>query len=257
MDKRVWFLFGLVALVMSQACGNRQSSTPVVEHYVGDLPPEWFSTPQEISLAGVQNGLPELTRNFYFILDGSESMTETTGAQCGGDQRFRDKMTGAVWALEQFMKTVPDDVRIGLYVFDRSGEREVVQLGLANRDDLIAAVHRVRPGNGTPLADAIKFGTRKLVQQYKQQLGYGEYRLVVITDGEAYKIPEAAIYAAQFGIPIYTIGLCVGADHPLRRFSVSYRAADNFADLATGLSDTLAELQSFDAASFEAQPSGP
>lgn len=254
MEKRIVPLAGLLALALCFACGNQPSPKNETENYSGELPAEWYRAPQEISLAGVQDGQPELTRNFYFILDGSDSMTENTNNHCGGDQRFQNKMSGAVWALEQFLKTVPDDVRIGLYVFDRHGEREAVSLGLENREEFIRAVHGVRPGNGTPLAGAIKFGTRQLVRQYKQQLGYGEYRLVVITDGEAYEIPDAAIYAAQFGIPIYTIGLCVGENHPLRRFSVSYRAADNFADLASGLSETLAESPSFDTASFESLP---
>ena len=62
---------------------------------------------------------------------------------------------------------------------------------------------------------------------------------------------EAARYAAHFGMPIYAIGLCIDEDHPLRRFAVSYRAADSFSDLAQGLEETLAELPSFDPTEFE------
>ena len=65
---------------------------------------------------------------------------------------------------------------------------------------------------------------------------------MVVTDGRADKIPEAARYAAHFGMPIYAIGLCIDEDHPLRRYAVSYRAADSFDDLAQGLEETLAEL---------------
>jgi hypothetical protein len=43
----------------------------------------------------------------------------------------------------------------------------------------------------------------------------------------------------------------VGQDHPLRKYSVSYKAADNFEELAEGLKDTLAELDQFDPAEFE------
>jgi len=52
-------------------------------------------------------------------------------------------------------------------------------------------------------------------------------------------------------MPIYAIGLCVQADHPLRQFSVSYRAADNYEDLQKGLDATLAELPNFDVTEFE------
>ena len=73
---------------------------------------------------------------------------------------------------------------------------------------------------------------------------------MVVTDGQADKIPQAARYAARFGMPIYAIGLCIEDDHPLRRHAVSYRAADSFSDLAQGLEETLAELPSFDPTEF-------
>lgn len=191
-----------------------------------------------------------LTRNFYFIMDGSGSMRERTTRDCGGDQTFPDKISGARWAIKIFLEQMPEDINIGLFVFDRDGRREVVPLGQGNRQRFLNAVKNMDAGGGTPLARAIRFGTDRLVNQYRKQLGYGEFRIVVVTDGEADGIPTAALYAAQHGIPIYTIGLCVEQNHPLRQFSVSYRAADNFADLSQGLQDTLAELPSFDVTEF-------
>lgn len=196
-------------------------------------------------------GKQELTRNFYFIMDGSGSMRELTNRDCGGDQEFPDKITGARWAIIKFLENVPEDVNIGLFVFDINGRREVVPLGASNRDAFIKAVDNIGAGSGTPLAQSIQYGTDRLIEQYKKQLGYGEFRLVVVTDGKAKGIPEAALYAAKYGIPIYTIGLCVGENHPLRYFSVTYRAADNFADLSKGLTETLAELPSFDITQFD------
>ncbi len=207
--------------------------------------------PATIEIPANVTGEAQLTRNFYFIMDGSGSMGEATSRDCGGDQRFADKMQGARWAIKKFMENVPKDVHIGLYVFDSQGKREVVPLGAGNRDAFIKAVDDIREGSGTPLASAIRYGTNRLVEKYKSQLGYGEFRLVVVTDGKASGIPGAALYAAKYGIPIYTIGLCVGTDHPLRQYSVSYRAADNFADLSKGLQDTLAEIPNFDVTEFE------
>jgi hypothetical protein len=195
----------------------------------------------------------DLTRNFYFIMDGSGSMRDVTSRDCGGDQNFPDKISGARWAIKKFLENVPTDVNIGLYVFDSAGRREVVPLGKVNRDAFLMAVDNIEAGGGTPLANAIQYGTDQLVAQYKRQLGYGEFRLVVVTDGIANSIPEAALYAAKYGIPIYAIGLCVEKNHPLRQFSVSYQAADSFADLSKGLSDTLAELPAFDVTQFDAQ----
>lgn len=213
-------------------------------------------TPIKIKIPENIGGEAKLTRNIYFIMDGSGSMNERTTSDCGGDQEFTDKITGARWAIKKFLENVPEDVNIGLYVFDFQGRREVVPLGASNREAFINAVDAIEASGTTPLAEAIRFGTDQLVQQYKKQLGYGEFRLVVVTDGIAEEIPGAAVYAAQYGIPIYAIGLCVEADHPLRHYSVSYRAADSFEDLKKGLEETLAELPSFDVTEFQEQNTG-
>jgi hypothetical protein len=197
-------------------------------------------------------GEVSLVRNFYFIFDGSGSMNDAPGGNCKGDQDFQYKIEGACWAIQEFMEKVPEDINIGLYVFDSHfGQREVIPLGTGNRQKFLAAINQVEAGGITPLAEAIRFGTDQLVGQYKKQLGYGEYRLIVVTDGIADSIPEAVLYAAKYSIPIYSIGLCIGSDHPLREFAYSYRAADSFVDLAMGLEETLAELDVFDPTEFE------
>ena len=202
----------------------------------------------EIPLGDVEGGRASLTRNLYVVFDGSGSMGDPLGAECRGDKSFRSKIDGAKWALRQFLTHVPDDVNLGLWIFDSAGSREAVPLGADNRDAFLRAVQDIRAGGGTPLAESMHEGIDRLIAQYKQQLGYGEFRLVVITDGEATgkRIVYATDHAAELGIPIYTIGLCIGADHALRKYSVSYRAADSIADLAQGLADTLAETPSFD-----------
>ena len=243
-------------------CGGGQPAPPPQESPPPSPPPPTAGTTEEPPVDPYRIEIPldeslagdeaSLVRNFYFIIDGSGSMARRTGRACRGDQRFRDRLEGAQWAVQEFLKKVPEDVNIGLYVFDTRGQREVVPLAAGNRDRFLSAVNGIWAGGGTPLADAILQGTDKLVAQYQHQLGYGEFRLVVVTDGQADKIPEAAQYASRYGMPIYAIGLCIDEDHPLRRHAVSYRAADNFSDLAQGLEETLAELPSFDATEFEA-----
>jgi hypothetical protein len=197
-------------------------------------------------------GEASLTRNFYFIFDGSGSMDHAPGGECKGDQNFQSKIEGARWAVREFMKKVPDDINLGLYVFDSHfGRREVIPIGTVNHQKFLTSINQIKAGGLTPLAEAIRIGTNQLVGQYKKQLGYGEYRLIIVTDGIADGIPEAVLYAAQYGIPIYSIGLCIGNEHPLRQFAFSYRAADSFADLAKGLEETLAELDVFDPTEFE------
>jgi hypothetical protein len=173
------------------------------------------------------------------------------GERPQNDSNFNSKIEGAKWAVHEFAKSLPDDANIGLFVFDSSGTREVVPLGAEKKASFLQAIQEVHAGGGTPLQGSIHAGVDALVAQYKKQLGYGEYRLVIVTDGLADGLEEAAEYATKYGIPMYTIGLCVGEEHPLRQFSVSYRAADTMEDLRDALKDTLAESEVFDASSFE------
>ncbi|MCP3958517.1 MAG: VWA domain-containing protein [bacterium] len=241
-------LFVIVVFWLASQVQNSQSSWE--ERPEADAAfEEAIEIPLDEEMEGAETSL---ARNFYFIFDGSGSMKSEPGGGCRGDQTFGSKLEGAQWAVEEFLAKVPEDVHIGLYVFDRNGRREVVPLAAGNRQAFLNAVNNIHAGGGTPLAEGIQLGVDKLVEQYQRQLGYGEFRLVVVTDGRAGSIPSAARFAAQYGMPIYAIGLCIDEDHPLRRYAVSYRAADSFDDLAQGLEETLAELPAFDATEFDA-----
>jgi Ca-activated chloride channel homolog len=197
-------------------------------------------------------GEASLARNFYFVFDGSGSMSEALNKQCQGDKRFGSRLDGAKWAIEQFIPLVPPDVNLGLWIFDANGNSERLRLGAESRAQFLTAVQKTRAGGKTPLTESIEQGVNRLVQQRDRQLGYGEFRLVVVTDGEATGRPvtQAVAYARERRIPIYTIGLCLGAQHELRKYSVSYRAADSMEALRRGLEETLAETSVFDPQTF-------
>ena len=254
--KNLLITAAVLGLLLAPSCSNNQQQNKVAPPMSPTLKTKKINNylkavMKEISLEN-QTGQPDVTRNFYFIMDGSGSMNESTGEDCGdSDGAFSTKIAGANWAITEFLKQVPGDVNMGLYIFDHMGAEERAPLGPADHDKLLHEINEMRVGGRTPLAPAIMHATDTLVEQYKKQLGYGEYRIVIVTDGQAEHIPEAATYAAEYGIPIYSIGLCVGPDHPLRTFSVSYWSADNFEDLAKGLKQTIAELPQFDAKGFE------
>jgi hypothetical protein len=209
----------------------------------------------ETNTAIEPQGEISLAHNFYFIFDGSGSMRDPLSSDCGGDQNFSRKLDGAKWAVAEFLKKVPEDVNLGLYVFDENhrsrSEREVVPLGINNMAAFLQAINAIEAGGGTPLAEAIRFGAEVLARQREKQLGYGEFRIIVVTDGLADDIPTAAEFATENAIPIYAIGLCIKEDHPLRQYAVSYRAADNFRDLAEALETTIAETEHYDPKTFE------
>ena len=190
-------------------------------------------------------------RNFYVVFDGSGSMSERA---CQGDGR---KIEQAKAALAVFAKAAPRNANIGLLVFDSKGISERVPLGLDNREEFMRQIAAVQPSGGTPLSNAITQARQRLEVQARRQHGYGEYNLVVVTDGEASsgQDPRAAVndMLARSPIVLHTIGFCISASHSLnQKGRTVYRAANDRADIERGLEAVLAEAPKFSADKFTA-----
>ncbi len=226
------------------SCGGRSGQHYGEEEYTDS--PAQEPTVEEVEIVfDEEEGEASLVRNFYFIFDASGSMEDV----CSGKR----KIEGAKEAVNSFLTKVPKEANLGLLVFDGSdneGFREVVPIGPGNRERFRNEINAVAANGGTPLAEAMHFGVDRMITQYKKQLGYGEYRLIIVTDGEADHIPKAARYALKYKIPIYAIGLCMDNLHPLKNYALSYREANNYEDLAKALEETVAEAEYFDATEF-------
>jgi uncharacterized protein with von Willebrand factor type A (vWA) domain len=190
-----------------------------------------------------------VARNFYVVLDGSGSMNERA---CRGDGR---KIDQAKAALEVFSKAVPRNANLGLLVFDSRGVSERVALATDNRQAFLQQVMATNPSGGTPLRGAIAIARQRLEEQGRRQLGYGEYNLVVVTDGEASSgqdpRQEVNDMLARSPIIIHTIGFCISANHSLNQPGRTvYKAANDRADLERGLEAALAEAPKFTADRF-------
>lgn len=201
--------------------------------------------------AGKVEGLAQdlTARNFYVVLDGSGSMSERA---CQGDGR---KMDQAKAAMETFSKAVPRNANLGLAVFDSRGLQEHVPLALDNRQDFMRQVGITAPSGGTPLRDAIALARQRLENQARRQLGYGEYTLVVVTDGEASpgQDPRPVVddMLARTPIIVHTIGFCISPRHSLNQPGRTvYKAANDRAALERGLEAALAEAPAFTADRF-------
>jgi uncharacterized protein YegL len=237
------YMFLLVLPAFSSSfigCGKEvpQKYSPYTNNSSGDPS---RSSPREQLLQDVQAGTAAANRCYYFVLDGSGSMAG-------------DKIDGLKSAVEQFLQTVPEDVWLGLYIFDSNGSREVLGLAPHNRDNFLKQTKGMDASGGTPLGGAIKQGINSLLDQFKKQLGYGWFDLVVVTDGEASdgdELEEAVAYANQYSVPIHTIGFKLGGQHSLRKLADSYRDADDEEGLRRGLSDILAESEEFETPSYE------
>lgn len=190
-----------------------------------------------------------IRRNYYVVFDASGSMAQV---KCSGEE---SKLTVAKRAVAEFAEKLPADVNLGLMVFDNSGIRQLIALSPLQRGAAARAIDSIRAGGGTPLAESIRQGYAALTEQGRRQFGYGEFHLVVVTDGEATgENPQAAVNTLLASSPVvlHTIGFCIGDNHSLNQPGrVVYRAADNPTELAQGLAEVLAESPSFNVKAFK------
>lgn len=174
--------------------------------------------------------------NAIIVFDGSGSMTG-------------EPIEQAKRAVSAFIAGAPEDLNIGLVVFDnvRPAGSEVVPLGRGpeQRTKLVREISMIQAGGGTPLGSAIQTGANALITQFQKQLRYGDIRLIVVTDGiagDVRQFNESIKFAGVYHVPIYTIGFRIRSDHPLRQFSEAYFTAQDEAELLGAMEETLAEL---------------
>ncbi len=192
-------------------------------------------------------------KNYYLVIDGSGSMQEI---KCSGGH---SKMSVAKTAISGFVSKLPANANVGVFAFDRAGVQERLPLGRHSSEETLAAIQSIRAGGGTPLSTSIEAGVSALTTQAVKQLGYGEYHLVVVTDGLASSgfTPDHQVNQLLANTPIvlHTIGFCINDQHPLNRPGYTlYKAADNPQSLIDGLDAVLAEAPEFNVGSFKEEP---
>ena len=210
------------------------------------LSPVWPPAKDE----SVQVASDLFAKNYYVVLDGSGSMNEKG---CSGDL---PKIAVARDALRDFADTLPATANLGLQVFDGRGVRDLLPLGVNNRKEFVRLVYDVRANASTPLLTAVRQAYAKLLAQGARQLGYGEYHLVIVTDGAADQgqdpTPIVNQILAESPVVVQTIGFCIGERHSLNQAGRTiYRAADNPQQLKQGLTDVLAEAPQFAVTEFK------
>ncbi|MCK4493999.1 MAG: VWA domain-containing protein, partial [Methylococcales bacterium] len=185
----------------------------------------------------------------YIILDGSGSME---GSQCAEGS---NKMVVAKTAIMQFSQKISAEANVGLYSFDERGRGELFSLSTENKALFYTQIKEIVPGGGTPLATAIDQGYQRLMVQANQQLGYGEYHLVIVTDGIASNNEDPSqilnTILTQSPVMVHSIGFCLDDNHVLNQAGLTtYTAANNAEELNQGLQAVLSESPTFNSDQF-------
>ena len=189
----------------------------------------------------------DVTRaNVMVVLDASGSMND---AMPGSRQ---SKMTVATEALVKVLQTVPAGTDVGVIVFGGRGKPggrdEILPLGPLNPQklaDLAATLAQLRGNGGTPLDRYLKTGADALLAQRQTQLGYGTYRLLVVTDGEADKpkLVDAVVPdVLSRGVGIDVVGVAMNDRITLAERANSYRTAGDEAALRRAVGQVFAEV---------------
>ena len=194
-----------------------------------------------------------LAKNYYVVLDTSGSMEESDCVRSG------KKMDAAKRSLAQWIQNVSPADNIGLMVFRHKNVEEILPLrqnSPAYREQFLKAMMKEYGNGHTPLGMSLDNAYGALAQQANSQLGYGEYHIVVVTDGEASdrskmdRIVDQKIFNSP--IILHTIGFCIRDNHALNQPGRSYyMSAMNEEELTQGLQGVLAESETFDISGFE------
>lgn len=187
------------------------------------------------------------------ILDGSASMRETMS------KMNVTKMEAAKDALKTVLTQITRTTNVGLLVFSTRtlGSPWVQEPGPVDPKILERAIDGVVADGGTPLGEFIKIGVDKLLEIRAKQFGYGSYRLLVVTDGEASDKELMDAYAPEVskrGITMDVIGVDMDREHTLSKIAHAYRSADDPSTLKHAIQATFAEVSSGGADASAAQP---
>ncbi len=199
-----------------------------------------------LGFAGLVAGLrPVLGQEFHdsvvIVLDASGSMQETLAGT-----RVR-KMDAAKSALKTVLQHLPANTHLALLVFSSSNVKDPWVYPLASRDDqaLSRAIDLPEPAGNTPLGRYLKIAADRLLEERARQFGYGTYRLLVVTDGEAQDRELVDRFAPEImarGLTLDVIGVGMQQDHTLARKAHSYRRANDPASLQRAVAEVLAEV---------------
>ncbi len=158
------------------------------------------------------------------------------------------RIDAAKSALSAVVADLPPDSQLGILLLN-SGKRKakadrwLVPIGPLEVGATLKKIQRIAADGGTPLGENLKIAADALLEARQRQV-YGDFRMLVVTDGEASDPELLADYLPDLlarGLTLDVIGVDMVGDHSLAKRSHSYRRAANAADFEKAIREVFAE----------------
>ncbi len=177
-------------------------------------------------------------QNVVIVFDDSGSMDDVMSS---GERRI----DAAKAALVSVLERLPPETNVGVLALNSTvaGSSWIIPLGPIASVNWKPNVARLEALGGTPLGEFLKTGADALLDARRKQV-YGEFRLLVISDGEANDSRLVDRYLPQIlarGLRIEAIGVDMQNDHSLATKVHAYRRADDNTSLERAITEVFAE----------------
>jgi len=182
-------------------------------------------------------------QNVVIVVDDSGSMDAYM-------DQTTTRMAAAKESLKQVVESLPDDTRLGVVALNGNWNPEnwLIPFDRINKTIALSQIEKLYTSGGTPLGEVMKIAADQLLAD-RAKNGYGIYKLLVITDGEANDANLVAPYVQDIknrGLIIDAIGVDMAEDHSLATQVHSYHRANSKEQLTEAISATFAETSDSD-----------
>jgi len=205
MKKNLLFLLSLILL---GACSSNDGQISTKAE-AADIQMEVTTPKMDLDIYNGKKYLLEgdltLRDNVIIIFDDSGSMN--------GDKILRAKK-----ATIALLQSLPKTYNVAVYGLNT--KLIIPFIPVENgMNQWLYKIEKIKDGGTTPIGKSLLTAIKILKEQKVRQSGYGSYKIIVVTDGDAdapeymFKMVNTAI---KYGIQINTIGLDIG-EHGLRK----------------------------------------
>jgi uncharacterized protein YegL len=197
-----------------------------------------------LALAGLATSTNASESIVVVLLDDSGSMKTEMRTNSGNEPR----MSVAKTALTRVVGQLPEGTKFGLLLMNgsRANQGWLIPLAALDRASALARIDQVRAEGGTPLGQSMKTAMDELLA-LRSKVPYGDYRLLVVTDGEATDKNVLEMYLPDMvsrGVVVDVIGVDMRSEHSLAKRTHSYRKANDAASFEKALTEIFAESAS-------------